>query len=444
MKKGILGTLSFVLLMVVAVNCGGGGNPLLKKAEKAVKARNYDEAIAAADEAIAAEPDNAAAYLFKAQALGEQAAEVEPVSGRKSGYEAFRTNLDKAVELNNAALEPIDDIEDGNNIATNLWSFEHNRAIYYATNDSLLQVDPNTYQNSIDHLHNAIAINPDSVLSYEVLSEVYRASENYSGATEYLQKAIDIKGQGTSDDYDRLAFFQGEFLDDYPAAIKTLETGLSLYPDSVNLVQSAANAYFEVGDRDKGIQAIEDLIQRDPNNVQYKLVISTRLYRSATELSDQVTKNNEKIFDLEQEQRQASDSRKAEIDNEIAELRSDNESTQAQFDLLANRAESELIRVIELDPENYKAHETLGIIFQNKAAAFFEQRNLERDFEKSDVFDRQGKDSLTSSVEYYEKAISLTNDETEKAGLWCTLFPLYVTLDMSEKGAEADQKCQDQ
>lgn len=444
MKKGILGTLSFVLLMSVAISCGGGGgNPLVKKAKKAVESRNYDEAIAAADEAIAANPDDAAAYLYKAQALGEQASEVPQVSARVPGYQAFRTNLNKAVELNDAALEPMKEVEDGNNIALNLWSFEHNRAIYYATNDSLLQNDPNTYQNAIDHLKNAITINPDSTLSYEVLSEVYRASENYEGAVEYLEKAINLKDNPSADDYDRLGFFYGETLGDYQKAISVLEKGLSVYPDSVGLTQTIANAYFAVGEREKGIQAVENLIQREPNNVQYKLSIGTRLYRSATELGDRITKNNETLFDLDQEKRDASDARVQEIDNEIAEIRADNESTKAQFDLLADRAESELVRAAELDPENYIAHETLAIIYQNKAAALFEERNLERDFDKADEYDRQAKESLKDAVEYYEKSITLTDDAEVKRGLWCTLFPLYVTLDMQDKATDAESNCQE-
>ena len=63
--------------------------------------------------------------------------------------------------------------EQANNIILNAWGREHNKAIEYALDDSVMATVQNPIEYSIQHLLNATTANPDSTLSYDVLAQVY-------------------------------------------------------------------------------------------------------------------------------------------------------------------------------------------------------------------------------------------------------------------------------
>src|SRR5699024_2247965 len=108
-----------------------------------------------------------------------------------------------------------------------------------------------------------------------------------------------------------------------------------------------------------------------------------------------------------------------------------------EIDELANRAIEHLKAGIESRPDDDVAYNTLGIIYQNKAAAMYDQRNLTRDNKKAAQFDSQASELLQQALTYYEKAAELAPDNSK---YWQSLYQIYTQLGMDQKAQEASQK----
>ena len=402
MKKGKFGILSFVLLAVLAVNCGPGGNPFLNAVQDNIKSNNYDEALAYTDSILAENPGSALAYYYKGETYVKRAALNDDVSGRSADYAMAYTNYQKAVELNDTATVKVGEVDKVPERIGLFWGTEHNAAIQIATDDSLAFDGP-SLEIAASHLVNATSINPDSTFSYEVLAEVYRRLENWDGGAQALRTALEKKEVAPASDYDRLSVFYS-YAGDQESNVEILEEALEIYPDSVFLVQKIADAYMQTDRSKEAIDALYKLIEVDPDNATYRVVAGTQLYRSAL--------------------------RMAEVDS----------ADQNEIDDLTSKAEVELKKVIELDPENYSAYNTLGVLFQNNSAALFDARNAESDNDKASELDTQAKDVLSVAAGYYEKAVEFAPNEQETKRLWEVLFRVYTTLDWKEKAEAAMEK----
>jgi tetratricopeptide (TPR) repeat protein len=167
----------------------------------------------------------------------------------------------------------------------------------------------------------------------------------------------------------------------------------------------------------------------EPENAQYHLVYGTTIYQSATTLTEELSDNYDQLFELEQ----AGEEDTAQIDS----LEKANEELQKQIDHMTSEASTSLKKVIELRPEEAVAYNTLGIIYQNKAAALFEERNRTEDNDKAAELDKQAKDQLQEARQYYEKAVEI---EPENKQYWANLFRVYTSLGMNDKAQEAMEK----
>lgn len=426
MKKQFYSLFSVIALFILLISCTAE-NELITPIKQGLNAQDYQAALVAADTAIAREPGNGQGYYYKAYALSRIAANEPVVADRKPLLERMRENLDEAQVLFSLNPEPPAEANNVVDLTLESWSREHNAAIGYATDDSLMATVDEPLQLSIDHLVNATTVNPDSALSYDVLAQIYHMNGDYANAASSLEKAIDIRQQGDAADYDRLSSYY--FLqDDYESALIVIEQGLTLYPDSITLVQKVADAYFQTGQADKALEVVEDLIQRDPQNPQYRLVVGTQIYQRVQTLTDQIAEKNDEIFEL-----------KGESGNEakIAELESEINVLNEQANDLTVRAESALVKAAELDKNNPVTYNTLGILYQNKSAALFELRNMTSDNEQAAEYDEMARKEAEKAMNYYERAAEL---DPEDQGLWETLFRIYTLLDYREKAEAAMEK----
>ena len=288
---------------------------------------------------------------------------------------------------------------------------------------------------AVAHLENAVIINPDSTLSWDILAQVQSIDGNYEGAIEALNTSMEMKNPPPAEDYLRLGTYYRESQQPNDA-IDVLETGVESYPDSVQLVQILADVYMQAGQRDKSIQTIQNLIERDPQNAQYHLALGTQLLQATTEISEQITANYDRIYELSTELRnnkKRADAINASIDSLVA----NNEKLTSEMNELGEQAESELIRVTELRPNDAQAYQFLGISFTNKAAALYEKRNFTQDNELANQLNKQAEEELRDAMKYYEKAVEIDPDNTSN---WQSLSRIYVQLDMQEKAEEAMNK----
>ena len=439
MKK-LLKSLSSVLFLVILISNCGPDNSFIGQAEKGISSKDYNAALAAIDSALALDANNTEAYFLRARAYGEMAVDNPNVGQRIDSYKKMKESIDKVKELKSTTgndeiiIEP--DLSRENNYILTKWGQEHNAAVQYATGDTSVAQVSDPLGLAADHLNNAVTINPDSVLSFEVLSEVYRLSQDYEGAIRTLKKAMDLKSTPSAFDYSNLGSYY-MLTDDYNSAVGVLEKGTEQYPDSVQLVQKLADSYSRIGDNDNAIKTLESLLERDPDNAQYHLVLATQVYLIVSDISDQNSALHDQRFDLKRSIRDLRGSEKQEAENRIKSLDNEIQTKQSEIDELTLRVIKELDTVLKLRPDDATAYNTLGIVYQNKAANLFEQRNATSDNDEAAELDTRAKDQLRNAMTNYEKAAEISPENTS---YWEALFRVYTTLGMNDKAEEAMKK----
>lgn len=434
MKKLFNSAAALVLITVFMAACATDTS-FLGEAKKGISSKDYRATLAAVDSVLAEEPNNAEAYYLRGVAYGEIASENSVVANRKPDYQKMRDALIKAGEISQTEKIALIELR-ADELLRQKWSFEHNLAVQYASGDTTVAPVNNPLQTSIDHLENAVTINPDSTLSYEVLAEVYRMNDDYNGAIDALSAAMERKDQPEAVDYNNLASFY-MLTDNYAGAVEVLEEGLRTYPDSVELVQKIADSYMNIGENDKAISSLESLIKSDPNNPQYHLVIGTQLFIMSSDLSEKISANFDQIFESERAIRNLSGAEKADAEKRVNTLKSENDAMTSEVEKLTDRSISELNNVLRLDPQNDTAYNTLGVVYQNKAAAYFELRNATTDDAEAASFDDMARGELNKAKDNYEKAAEIDPDNTD---YWNSLFRVYTALGMQEKAQEAMEK----
>lgn len=437
MKKQLTKLFSAFLIVGVLASCETT-DPLISEAQKNIFTQNFDEAISLLDSSAAKNPDDGLPHFYKAVTYAEQALTFEDPYERQPYYQDFRTSIVEARERFENQEEKPEEAGSVDEFVINTWGVEHNAAIEYATNDSVKATVEEPLQWAIGHLENATIINPDSTLSYDVLSQIRFMADDLQGAANALNQSMELKSPPPAEDYERLSAYYAN-LDKVDSSVVVLEEGIEAHPDSISLVQRMADAYMQSGDRDRSMQIIQDLIDKEPDNPQYRLALGTQLLQATTEISETVADNYDEIYDLQNEVRNASDAEADTMNERIAELEAENEELEAEIAELTEVAEAELTTVTEMRPDDDTAFNALGIIYQNKAAALFDKRNFTTDNEKAAEYDQQAKEDLTKAMEYYEKATELDPENTE---YWQSLSRIYVTLDMPEKAEEAMEKAE--
>ena len=425
MKKHIYSLFSVLVVAFVLVSCTG--DPLIDPIKDGINSQDYDAAIAAADSAIAQDPGNGLPYFYKAFVLSRTIPAMEDISARQPYYAEMRKNLDAAVARFDTLEKKPQEASQTTNMALSAWSQEHNDGVTYASNDSIMATVSNPLELAIAHLENATTINPDSALSYDVLAQIYYMNSDFGHAAGAMERAIEIYNPGTSTEYDRLASYY-MMQDEFDKAVATLETALELYPDSVTLIQKIADSYFQVGQTEEALEVMDKLIQQDPNNAQYRLVIGSQIYQLVLNMADEYSANSDRAFDLDQ-----ADGPQATIDS----LDAANAALEPRIDELTDQAEEQLLKAAELNDQNPGTFNTLGVLYQNKAAALFDKRNATLDNDEADAFDAAAKEELRKAMTNYEKAAELNPENT---AYWEALSRIYTLLDMREKAEEAFEK----
>lgn len=435
MKKLLKNLIAVFLFVGVLASCEST-DPLITEAQKNLVLQNFDEALALLDQSIEKNPQSGVPYYYKAMVFADKAAMTEGPENREPLYYDFRENVDTARQKFSRMEEKPEEASQLDNLVISSWGYEHNLAIQYATNDSVMQSVEDPLGLAASHLENAIIINPDSALSYEVLAQVYFIDGKTDQAIAAQRKAMARRNPPTSEDFGRMSdyYLKAEKTD---SSLFILNKGISLYPDSIALSQKLADAYMANGMRDSSIAVIEKLLEIEPDNQQYHLALGTRLLQATTNMSDSISANYEKIFQINNSIRGTNTAERESLEARIAQLEQQNLELQKEIDELSAYAEQELKTVIEQDEDNVSAYNALGIIYQNKAAALFDLRNYTEDNAQSSEYDKQAKDALREAMKYYEKVVELDPDHTNA---WNSLSGIYYTLDMREKAEEALEK----
>lgn len=436
MDLNIKPTLLVLLTLALIWGCETQ-DPLIRDARNNIQGQDFERAIELTDRALEADSSNALAHYYQATAYGSMAEDVEPPSDRKEYYEDMVNSMSLAKKYFEEMEDPPSEYEMMNEVINSVWANEHNAGADILIDDSLRQATENPEQTAIAHFENAIIVQPDSSLTYVVLSSTLFNAGEVDRAVAVFEDAMELMTTPEVEDYDyliNLFFMQGRYEDALDYTIEAREA----YPEEDSFVQYLADSYLQTGEPDKAIELIRGLIENDPDNPQYYYVLGTQLYQTSQRVQNEATSLLQRAWQMDDQLQQLSQDEREELQVEIDELLEEAEDLEEEAIEMENEAIAEIESSLELRPEDDSAYNVLGIIHQNRAAAIFDKRNNEQaDNQLAMEYDQQAREKLEEAMGYYEQAAELNPEETQ---YWEALFQVYTNLNMTEEANEAMEK----
>lgn len=411
-------------------------SPLVNEVQLNLVTGNFEAALETVDTAIEEDPDNHIAHYYKGVVLSSQAESLEDPREREEYYARAKVSYDTARSLMQDMEETPDELEELNNTVVSFWADEYNMGVNIQNEDSLFNATEDPYRTSLAHLENAVTINPDSAMTYQVLSSTHFQLEQIDQAISTYEEAMERLEEPESSDYEYLTSLY-LYDNQYEKAISLSEDALENDPGNSMFVQFMADAYIQSGDREKAVEIVQELIDEEPENPQYRRVLGTQIYQNVEELGNEVSGLYEELFGLRQEVRGLSGDERAEMEERIEDLNQEIDDIETQIDELTLISIEQMEKVVELEPDSESANFILGIIYQNRAANLFERRNNTTDNAQANTFDEMAREVLRDALKYYERAAEINPDNPEN---WQSLFQVYTTLGMEEEAEEAMEK----
>ncbi len=411
-------------------------DPLVNEVQIFLVTGELDQALAVVENAIAEDDNNYIAHYYKGNILSVMAEEYEDPRDRKQYYERARASFDRAIELMQGLEEMPDEMEELEETVTFYWAEEFNAGVNIINDDSVRAATPEPNFTAIAHFENAATVQPDSALSYMVMSSSYFNENMIDEAVEMYEIAISLMERPEAEDYEymiSILLVQQNF----ERAIEYSDKARADYPDNTVFVQLLADAYLQSGMQEEAISLVEGLIAEDPDNPQYRRVLGTQIYQTVSILSDQVTELYETAFEMRRDMRSLQGSERDAAERELNQLQDRIDSLEEEMDELTQISIREMQIVAELEPDSESANFILGIIFQNRAASLFERRNNTEDNQRAQQYDDRARDNLREALVYYERAAEINPDNPEN---WQSLFQVYTTLGMEEEAMEAMER----
>jgi tetratricopeptide (TPR) repeat protein len=198
-----------------------------------------------------------------------------------------------------------------------------------------------------------------------------------------------------------------------------------------------------VGRTEDATDIVNDLINRQPDNAEYRVVYGTQLYQNVLTINDELSENLDKLYNKNRELNQAKSQRSPDqnvvnqLEADINQLETVIEEQRTEVEQTTSVAEEQLTRALEIEPRNVTANYFMGVIHQNRAATYFDLRNITEDNEQAMQYNEMAMSELNQSLPYYEMAAEVEPDNSD---FWLSLFRVYTTLGMMEKAEEAQGK----
>jgi tetratricopeptide (TPR) repeat protein len=411
-------------------------DPLVNEVQLYLVTGELDQALGLVDAAIEEDENNYIAHYYRGNVLAAMAERYEDPRDRKEYYERARASYDTAKRLMQAREETPGELQDLEDDVTFYWAEEFNAGVNILNDDSVFAATPEPNLTAIAHFENASVIQPDSALSFMVMSSAYFNEDMIDEAVESYEKAMSLLSRPEKDDYEymiSILLVQGN----YDRAVEFSDKARADYPEETIFVQLLADAYLQTGQQEQAISLVEGLIADDPDNPQYRRVLGTQVYQTVSVMSDRVSELYEEAFEKRRTVRSLQGSERERVQRELDEMQSRIDDMEQEIDELTQISIREMKRVAELEPDSESAHFILGIIYQNRAASLFERRNNTEDNEEAQNYDDRARENLREALVFYERAAEINPDNPEN---WQSLFQVYTTLGMEEEAMEAMER----
>jgi tetratricopeptide (TPR) repeat protein len=231
---------------------------------------NYQEQLEEINNRLTNDPQNRELQIQKAEILYGITSSVPDPSQRTVYYQNLRDIANTQRQTGGEVHPRLKEI------ITKAWSSEQGDGI------RLLQLDRSDYLDQqftriSAHFGNAIVINPDSLVTYNLLANTYYRHGDLNDAISTLETAAGISGDLDMDIGEKLAYLYLESGD--------IENSISLYkelntqnPSDPHIRHGLANAYILNQQHTEAIGILRSLTEDYPSRFEYKEALATELY----------------------------------------------------------------------------------------------------------------------------------------------------------------------
>ncbi len=347
-----------------------------------------------------------ALLLRKAELFIEAAQSESLPSSRKPLYRNARnTSIDGITRFSGNTQE-------FNRILNDAWSFEHNSGVRLLQARGEESSTERSLNKAIEHLENAIIIQPDSLSSYNVLSTAYYSNGLYTNAEETLNRLLEVSSDPdrVTATNEKLAFIYlesgepGKSVSKYQELLKENST-------SITIRHGLINAYILNNQPDKAAKQLQTLTDEYPDRITYLESLASVRYQMFETGVDSLLKHNGDA---------------ANIDMVLENLLSQINEITVIYD---NLSENSL-----MDEESI--YNAAG--YHMNGAAYLKdlKNNVELRGSNSDLIDDTEVELLGISLSYWEQLVDLNPDNIEYL---YTLYTLYNRLEMFEEAESLEQ-----
>ncbi len=392
---------SLVLAFGLFISCNTFQSTSNSKNTQELTTSQLRDKITAVNQELSA--DSTANLLFqKGHYLTKLAQKTKNPRKRTSLYTEARQDLEQATQQSTGSAKPLNEkVRELLNIS---WSHEHNNGVQLMQSDSTLNTSG--LKHAAAHFKNATIIIPDSTISYKMGARAYYRNQNPEDAITLLETARTKIDNLPVALLEQLAFLYLENKNP-EKAIAIYEEAESFSQKNLNLLHGLSNAYISSGNHQQAIALLTTLVDQKPENIIYKQSLATECYYLAAE----------------------------KIDSTQHALKSDTAKTAdlAPVDALLQRAETQLTKLIDQNPENLELKQRLAQFYHNSASSYQQLLPL-LDSKTQAAAEEKINNYLTSSLPLFEE---LAKNQPQHKVFWQNLYQTYSYLGMQEKARDA-------
>lgn len=294
------------------------GDPNINAAEDALENENYEAALQSVETALEQNPQNAQAYLTRADILLEQANEASSPEERVRLYERVTEAHEQAIEIN-PDLES--DIQGQRQFAY----IDLMQRGAQSFNEAQEAGDEALFQETASYFNSARLLAPDSSGAY--INEAYARLN--AGEREEVIPVLEQGIATTTDSVDAglysilgSLYLQNERPED---AVQLLDEATDVYPQNRELQELRLNAYTATGNVGEALAAYREQVENNPENPIFRynygsLLLNDEQYEAAAEQLERATELNPENGDAFFNLGAAYVNQAASIDDQISEI----------------------------------------------------------------------------------------------------------------------------
>lgn len=381
-------------------------NPFIEDTKEHLGNENLRQALQSANSGVNNEPKNPEMHYYKGLVHHQMAVSQNSASEKKDHFEAMVNSFSKAFEIYEETGTRGRRARDIEYLVNSSWTEEHNTAAAILKDEGT--PSHTQLRQAVDHLRNAVIIQPDSALSYELLAEAFIQLDDPQQALEAMTKAVDLREfDGSHKNYERLAFLALS-TGNYELATEAYEKIPQDRMDNKHVAHGLINIYQRDEKPEKVVPIVQRLLASDSEKVEYRIILASQLHKLSI-----------RNYQLWIDKFNAEATTQFENHPDVLEAREYERASIHEYELL-----------IEENPGRYDLIGNLGIILQNTFFIKEEISLLLPDEALSSDLQEEASNQLTTAIIMLEDA----SDNVESPYLyWETLIQIFTHTGDQEK-----------